>query len=147
MKAHLFKVALSFDKRTYRRIACLDTDSLEELHNEIFRAFDRYDEHLYSFYFPVKPTKSLSTIRHSPAYCHSYVLEEDELPNHNCAFSASIASLGLTPKQKCYYLFDYGDQWWHEITYEGVGECPETAYPVTIARKGESPPQYPDYEE
>nr|VFJ66207.1 MAG: pRiA4b ORF-3-like protein [Candidatus Kentron sp. FM]VFJ66284.1 MAG: pRiA4b ORF-3-like protein [Candidatus Kentron sp. FM]VFK09248.1 MAG: pRiA4b ORF-3-like protein [Candidatus Kentron sp. FM] len=148
MKAHLFKVALFYDKRTYRRIACLEADSLDDLHEEIFRAFDRYDEHMYCFYFPPKPSRiTFMIIRSRRQYLGQKLLDPIDRLNEPDASDISIASLALVHKQKFYYLFDPGDHWWHEITYEGVKECPETTYPVTIARKGESPPQYPDYED
>jgi hypothetical protein len=55
----------------------------------------------------------------------------------------SIESLKLNEKQKLYYLFDFGDDWWHEISVEQVdGNADEGKYPKIIERKGESPPQY-----
>ncbi len=38
----------------------------------------------------------------------------------NEASEATIQSLKLRMKQKFYYLFDWGDKWWHELIFEGV---------------------------
>ena len=50
-------------------------------------------------------------------------------------------------KQKFYYLFDWGDEWWHELTFEGVCSTEVNTLPVVTVRKGESPSQYPDFED
>jgi len=63
------------------------------------------------------------------------------------ATGVSIESLGLLEKQKIYYLFDYGDEWWHEVTYEGIKDCKEKEYPSVLLKKGDSPEQYPDVDE
>ena len=36
---------------------------------------------------------------------------------------------------KIYYLFDYGDEWWHEVTYEGIKDCKEKEYPSVLLKK------------
>ena len=48
----IFKVALAGRKSIWRKIAMRGNQTLDDLHEAIFDAFDRYDEHLYSFYFP-----------------------------------------------------------------------------------------------
>ena len=49
---YMFKVALSQQKRIWRRIGIRSDQTLDDLHAAIFDAFDRFDEHLYSFYIP-----------------------------------------------------------------------------------------------
>ena len=147
MKAHTFKVSLFYSKRIYRRIACLENQSLDDLHEAIFSAFDRYDEHLYSFYFPAKPTKNIRLIRSSEQYSHSMALDGSTYYEQHDASDVTIGSLVLNEKQKFYYLFDYGDQWWHEITYEGIKDCAAKNYPSVLLKKGDSPEQYPDDDE
>ena len=147
MNAHSFKVSLFYSKRIYRRIVCLGSQSLDDLHDAIESAFDRYDEHLYSFYFPSKPTKSMGLIRESLQYSHPMALDGMIYHEQHDATGVPIESLGLVEKQKFYYLFDYGDEWWHEITFEGIKECKEKEYPACVLIKGESPEQYPDIDE
>ena len=47
---YTFKVKLKFAKRIWRRIDIRSDQTLKNLHDIIFTAFDRYDEHLYTFY-------------------------------------------------------------------------------------------------
>ena len=61
---------------------------------------------------------------------------------------ADHESLDLTEGQVFYYLFEFGDEWWHEVTVENTdGAADEGEYPRTIEKKGESPEQYPDPDE
>jgi hypothetical protein len=47
-----------------------------------------------------------------------------------------------------FYLFDFGDDWWHEITVESVDAPAEKGkYPRIVETHGNSPPQYPEDEE
>lgn len=48
----VFKVALKGARRIWHRIAIRSDQTLDDLHKAIFNAFDRYDEHIYSFYIP-----------------------------------------------------------------------------------------------
>jgi hypothetical protein len=54
-----------------------------------------------------------------------------------------IDSLALHPGQKFLYLFDYGDEWWHEVELIGINEkVPRVSYPRVVKKQGKSPPQY-----
>jgi hypothetical protein len=146
-----FKVALAGRENIWRRIALRGEDTLDDLHNMIFDAFDRYDEHLYSFYFPKTPPKGTSRawIHDAKEYTHSYTLEDGPFgSNAENAAKTKIGLLGLKKDQKFYYLFDFGDEWWHEITVEATDVPAEKGkYPRVLEKKGKSPPQYPDDEE
>jgi hypothetical protein len=72
----IFKVALTGHKGVWRRIALRGGHSLDDLHEAIFGAFDRDDEHLYSFYFPKPGTKGRSRLRDAPEYTHPYAVED-----------------------------------------------------------------------
>ncbi len=146
----VFKVALAGRKSIWRKIAMRGDQTLDDLHEMIFNAFDRYDEHLYSFYFPPPGTKKLAMSKvRDYAECGSPNLCADEgpfsdpdLPN---AAETKLASLKLKPKQLFFYLFDFGDDWWHEITVESVDALAEKGkYPRIVESRGKSPPQYPD---
>jgi Plasmid pRiA4b ORF-3-like protein len=48
----------------------------------------------------------------------------------------------LKKGQVFYYLFDFGDEWWHEITVEEIEANAEKGrYPRVLEQKGKSPPQ------
>ena len=144
---YVLKVALEQAKKIWRRIAIRSGQTLHDLHDTIYKAFDRDDEHLYSFYFPTIPAKSRThnVMQTAKEYTHPYSFDgspmfDEEKSN---AAKTSIESLKLTEKQKFYYLFDFGDSWWHEITVEQVdGNTDEGNYPRIIETKGDSPPQY-----
>jgi hypothetical protein len=139
----LFKVALKGQKKIWRKIAIRGDQTLTALHLAIFKAFDRDDDHLYSFYFSSKPT-STSRNRLDGARRYGCPFSETE----DRADITRIDSLRLKVKQKFEYLFDYGDEWWHEITLEEIhAPQPDLAYPRLIASKGDSPPQYDNSEE
>lgn len=150
---YVFKVALAGAKSIWRRIALRSDQTLDDLHQAIFQAFDRFDEHLYSFYFPKSKSRSRTALSDAVEYTHPYHAGGDDFfgkAAHD-ASEATLESLKLVPKQSFHYLFDFGDQWGHEITVEKTDEPVENGkYPRILDQRGESPPQYPeeeDYEE
>lgn len=55
-----------------------------------------------------------------------------------------IDSLALYGGPKFLYLFDYGDEWWHEVELMGVTRKVTRAnYPRVVKKQGKSPLQYP----
>lgn len=146
----ILKVALSGRKSIWRRIAIRGSQTLDELHGAIYSAFDRYDEHLYSFYFPKPGSKGQARLRDAEEYTYPFDAEEDDFFGEPApsAAKAKLAKLGLKRGQKFLYLFDFGDSWWHDITVEKVDAPAEKGeYPRVLEKHGESPPQYPDYED
>ncbi|MFZ4539781.1 IS1096 element passenger TnpR family protein [Propionivibrio sp.] len=108
----VLKVALKYNKRIWRKIAIRGDQTLTTLHHAIFRAFDREEEHLYSFYFSSKPTSTsyYNRVAGARRYGCQYSETEDKTD------ITRIDNLCLQLKQKFEYRFDYGDEWWHEIT-------------------------------
>ena len=145
-KIYIFKVALEGRKRIWRRIAVRSNQTLDDLHEAIYEAFDRDDEHLYSFYFSNAVGRGRAWLTDAVEYTHPYNCEQggffgDEKMNN--AAKTRIGTLKLKPGRKFKYLFDFGDSWWHEITVEQTdGNADEGKYPRIIERKGKSPPQY-----
>ena len=150
-KLYTLKVALSDDNNIWRRIEILGNQSLDQLHEAIFEAFDRFDPHLYSFYLTRSGSKSMRRFAEAEEFTHPAAIEEDIGFSRKKLHDASkipLASLGLEEKDRFEYLFDFGDEWIHEITIEKILDLfPEKEYPVISERKGGSPPQYPDFDE
>ncbi|HZZ29125.1 MAG TPA: plasmid pRiA4b ORF-3 family protein [Pirellulales bacterium] len=150
---YVVKVALKDAKKIWRRIALRGNQTLDDLHEAIYDAFDRYDEHLYSFFFPPEGSRSRgrNRLRDAVEYAHPYMVEDPGPFRDEPLLDASqtrIDSLGLSKGQRFEYLFDWGDEWWHELTVEEVDAKPERGrYPKIVEKHGESPPQYPDLEE
>lgn len=152
MNVYKFKVALDHDKRTYRNIEILSNQTLEDFHEIIFESFDRNDEHLYSFYITINQVKNRHSRSKAPEYTDPTWIEDD----FNSTFGqqkydaseAEIGSLKLKIKDKIYYLFDFGDCWWHEITLLSVTQTDNIkGFPKIAKRSGNSPEQYPDYDD
>ena len=143
----VIKVALAYSRKIWRKIAIREGQTLNDLHNIIFDAFDRDDEHMYSFFFPHSQRKfnPRNIYQSSNEYTHPYACE-DQGPFGSDAQNASktsIESLDLTEGQVFYYLFDFGDEWWHEIAVEKTDSpADDEKYPRVIERKGQSPEQY-----
>ncbi|HEY3246281.1 MAG TPA: plasmid pRiA4b ORF-3 family protein [Phycisphaerae bacterium] len=148
---YTFKVALAGDKSIWRRIEIRSDQTLDDLHEAIFRAFDRDDEHMYSFYLYPPGSPRGRRGRGAREYAHPMCAEDAETFDDSAPRDASatpIADLTLRRGRKFEYLFDYGDSWWHELTVEGADGAPaKERYPRIVEKHGDSPPQYPDIEE
>jgi len=151
LKVYCIKVALFYKKRIYRNIEILENQSLADLHDSIFEAFDRYDEHLYSFFLTGKAIKNTSYIYDYPEITHPMNLENLAGFAHKKRYNAEkkrIRDLNLNEKDKFYYLFDFGDDWWHELSVLKIEDASGSKrYPRITKKIGNSPEQYPDYEE
>ncbi len=144
---YTFLVELS--PEIWRRIAIKADSTLLEFHEAIFIAFDRYDQHMFSFFMPVADIEVpglSSIIRESVEFTHPscYQYSPDGTQLYDCS-NIRLSQLGLSPKKKWWYLFDFGDEWLHKITTLSVSDKPEQtrSYPAIIELYGESPNQYP----
>jgi len=137
VEIYTFKVNLKESPEVWRKIEIKGSQTLHNLHKVIFKAYERYDEHLYAFFLSNKPLDSSS----------EYGLPDPESSAKN-AKRARIDSLGLPVKKRFLYLFDFGDEWWHSVQLLGIKqEEPKGKYPRIIESQGEAPPQYADYDE
>ena len=129
-----------------RTIRIRGDQTLEDLHYAIFDAFKRFDEHMYEFTLGKKPYDPKAKRYVLPGALED-VLDQSDAPEEDLTLT-TIGSLGLKVRQTFGYLFDFGDDWWHEIKVVGIDEqIPTGKYPKVIKRVGKSPPQYPDWDE
>jgi len=138
-------VAEKFHKRNSeisRTIQIRGDQTLENLHDAVFDAFDRFDEHMYEFQFGKGPNDPKGK---------RYVLHTEQDEGGNVAgnvANTTIGSLGLKTDQAFGYWFDFGDDWWHQINVLAIDDTvPKGKYPKVVKRVGKSPPQYSDEEE
>ncbi|MGD2174074.1 MAG: hypothetical protein PVJ27_01625 [Candidatus Brocadiaceae bacterium] len=129
-----------------RTIEILDSQTLVELHDAIFEAFDRDDEHMFEFHFGTGPHE-----RDGPRYVLPVMLDvpwdEDDRAAGDLT-QTTIDSLDLTVDRAFGYWFDFGDNWYHQINVAAIAEAqPRAKYPRVTGRVGESPPQYVDWDE
>ncbi len=128
-----------------RKIEIRGDQTLRDLHCAIFDAFDREDEHMYEFQVGGKGPMDPKARR--------YVLRPaDEAALGGAAAGdvrrTAIDSLGLALGKPFGYWFDYGDDWWHQVDVVAIEEkAVRTRLPRVVARTGESPPQYVDWDE
>ena len=125
-----------------RIIEIRGSQTLDALHQAIFRSFDREDHHMYEFQFGGKEPMDRKAKR--------YGIAIDAIdPKAQSAETASIASLNLQEGSSFFYWFDFGDDWWHEVRLLGVtpAEKNRKRYPCIVEKKGASPPQYVDWDE
>jgi hypothetical protein len=124
------------NKEIRRDIEILGDQTLEQLHQAIFAAFDRFDEHLYEFQFGKRPFDPTG-----PSYG---VPDPQEGKNRDGdARMTTLDDLKLKTNRVFGYLFDFGDEWFHQIQVERIEQAiPTVAYPRVIKRVGKSPPQY-----
>ena len=130
-----------------RTIEIRSDQTLNQLHRAIFEAFDRWDDcHLTEFHFGRGP-RDRDADRYVLPFIHDDPEEYDEPPAAGSMTRTRLASLKLEVGSVFWYWYDFGDDWYHEIQVVAVGEpAPGGTYPRAIARLGESPPQYVDWD-
>jgi hypothetical protein len=137
-------ITAEFDKKNpvvSRTIQIRGDQTLEDLHEAIFAAYDRSDEHLYEFQFGKRPQDPKAR-RYTMTVSSDFDMWDDDEPA-GAAEETTIESLGLKTRAKFYYWFDFGDDWWHEVRVKAVDkEVPPGKYPKVTERVGASPPQY-----
>lgn len=127
-----------------RTIQIRGDQTLEDLHHAIFKAFEREDEHIYEFNLGEGPDDR-SAIYSIQSDNPELSFNQEEAGD---VTTTTIDSLGLAVGRAFGYLFDFGDNWLHQINVIAVEEILEKGrYPKTVAREGKSPPQYPDEDE
>ena len=129
-----------------RTLEIRSDQTLEVLHEAIFAAFDRDDEHLYEFHLgggqPMDPK--------ARRYVEPMAMDSPFLDGEPASdvTRTTLGSLDLQVGDAFAYWFDFGDDWWHEIQVLAIEEkVPRGRLPKVTGRVGESPPQYPDGDE
>ncbi len=132
-------VSKKFTKKVCSRTIEIRGDqTLEQLHQAIFEAYDRWEHHAYEFQFGKRPF--------DPAGPNYGIAAHD--PSNKRQGDASTTRLGdlkLKEGRVFGYWFDFGDDWFHQIQVDRIEKAIATvAYPRVIKRVGKSPPQYDD---
>ncbi|HOB75166.1 MAG TPA: plasmid pRiA4b ORF-3 family protein [Phycisphaerae bacterium] len=129
-----------------RTIQIRGDQTLENLHEAIFDAYGRWDEHMYEFQFGEGPMDPKG-LRYVLPIAFQEERDEDRPPAGQVD-RTTIDSLGLKVGDRFGYWFDFGDDWWHQINVEAIDEeVPQGKYPKVIKKVGANPPQYPPGDE
>jgi hypothetical protein len=127
-----------------RTIVIRGSQTLEDLHEAIFEAFDRFDNHMYEFQLGGKRPMDPKARRYVLPGAMGALSFADKQPAGDVTHT-TIDSLGLEVDEPFGYWFDFGDDWWHQVTVNAIRDkVPPGRYPKVTNRIGESPPQYID---
>jgi hypothetical protein len=122
-----------------RTIEIRGDQTLAQLHDTIFQAYDRWDQHLYEFQFGKRPFDPDGPNYRIPDG------SSRQKKGTGDARKTKLDDLGLKPERVFGYWFDFGDDWFHQIQVERIEQAiPTVTYPRVIKRVGKSPPQYRD---
>ena len=128
-----------------RTIQIRSDQTLANLHAAIFNAFDRTDEHMYEFQIggegPMDPKARRYVL---PMAMHDSLADQPPAG----AVTTTVGALGLKTDDVFGYWFDFGDDWWHQVTVLAIhNEVPPGRYPAVTHETGASPPQYVNWDE
>ena len=122
-----------------RRIDILGRQTLHDLHQAIFEAFERWEEHLYEFNLGQGPADR------SQMYCYTGGWETDDNEAAGDPTTTTVGALNLQVGQRFGYTFDMGDQWEHVLEVVATVEARgKGKYPRLVKKVGKAPPQYPE---
>jgi len=132
---HRFKVSLKNNPDIWRIVDIKGNQMLSTLHKAIFKAFDRYEEHEYSFFLSNKAYDRESEYTSPGLY---------DGRTGKLATRIRIDSVELYGGRKILYLFDHNNEWWHDVELMSVTpKVTRAKYPRVVTKQGKSPPQYP----
>ncbi|MFW5653856.1 MAG: IS1096 element passenger TnpR family protein [Planctomycetota bacterium] len=150
--------------KVVRVIIIRGNQSLAKLHDAIFDAMDRVDEHMYEFQVGGREPLDPRALRYVLPEMRSGPFSSRDSNLGGGVSRTKIDALDLAVGDAFFYWFDYGDEWWHVIEVKAIYEEGAQAgnagtdademkgalkgrHPRVIERIGESPPQYPDWED
>ena len=136
LRSHSFLSQSGLERRDVPLEGRRFQQTLEDLHLAIQQAFGWYDDHLYSFFMSGKAWDSNYEI--------GCPWSESLLHTHQ----VQVVQLELKEGQRFLYLFDYGDNHEFDVTLRSINsQAGKGKYPKVVGKQGESPQQYPDYDE
>jgi Domain of unknown function (DUF6398)/Plasmid pRiA4b ORF-3-like protein len=125
-----------------RTIEIQGSSTLQDLHQILFKAFGRKEEHLYEFQVGGSGPQDANAKRYGLKQVFSD--PDDELAGD--VSSTTLAELGLSEDESFGYWFDFGDDWWHQINVLSITDnAPSGKYPKIASRIGANPPQYANW--
>jgi hypothetical protein len=126
------------DEEIVRRIDILGRQTLHDLHEAIFDAFERWEEHLYEFNLGTGPSDRSQIY----FYTGGEGVDEESAGDPE---TTALATLDLQVERRFGYTFDMGDQWEHVVEVVATREGPgKGQYPRLTKKIGAAPPQYPE---
>jgi hypothetical protein len=126
------------NKQISRVIEIRGDQTLEQLHQAIFQAYDRQEHRRYEFQLGKRPFDP-----DGPTYGpHS---PDAKKKQDGDARTATLDDIHIDPHRVFGYCFDMDVQWFHHVQVERIEQAiPTVTYPRVIKRVGKSPPQSVD---
>jgi Domain of unknown function (DUF6398)/Plasmid pRiA4b ORF-3-like protein len=126
------------NRQIVRTIEIQGEHTLADLHKMIFKAFDRVEEHLYEFQLKGEGPNDPNADRYGLAMGMS---DEFERGMAGDVTKTKIGALDLSVGEPFGYWFDFGDDWWHQVSVrEMTKPQSKVKYPRITDRTGASPP-------
>lgn len=138
-----FRIQLRHIKKppVWRKVVIPDSFTFAKLHETIQEAFGWTYSHLYQFQhhpydggWAVKDPNEIETAKD---------MWFGDMDDENYNAEETLVSKFLHDKRldKFVYVYDFGDDWIHDITLEAVDETMYLPYPICLAGKGACPPE------
>jgi hypothetical protein len=135
-----FVLRIALNNSCYREISIGANASLDDLHDAIQNLFEFDDDHLYAFYLNGRRSFNKADTYSDPRGS----LEFDEKP----ADVFNLGEVGLYEGKVFRYLFDFGHSWKFDITVLSIDSAGSPSADYNLLKSvGESPEQYPDWNE
>jgi Plasmid pRiA4b ORF-3-like protein len=131
--AYVFEAELDGFPEVTRRLALRGDQTLQDLHEELRRAFEWWEDHLYSFWIDGEFWGDKASEYTSPFEPENDVKTAD----------VELDRLALEPGREIAYVFDFGDEWRVRIRLDEIRPAGDEGYPAILERRGKAPPQYP----
>ena len=150
MRIYQLRISIMGIPKLYRTIEVSENCTFDDIHDAIFNVFDRYDHHLYSFFITRKDITNIRSIYDAPEITHPQNVEDimGFGKSKKSTAKTRIGDVGLNEKDVFHYLFDFGDDWWHRIRVQNTTETKSKKKHIKLIKSfGESPPQYPGYDD
>ncbi len=130
-----YVISVSAGTGCYRHIQISKTATLHRLHKAIIAAFDFEDDHEHAFFMDNKYWSRYA------AFFSSKMCGDERLSKRY-----TLEGLNLSKGDQFKYVFDFGNEW--RFQCKVLRELEEqTDIPGVIRRVGESPEQYPEFDE
>ena len=130
-----YVISVSAGTGCYRHIQISKSATLYKLHQAIIRAFDFDDDHAHAFFMDNHYWSEYRAF-------FSMKMNGDEKLTKSC----KLEKLNLSKGSQFKYLFDFGDEW--RFQCKVLRELEDRVdIPCVIRSVGESPEQYPDWDE
>ncbi len=151
MEVYRLKVVLirmrfdEIEEEVSRTFEVEGSHTLYNLHMVIQNAFNWDNDHMFSFYFGGKLFDRENEYSGNPLGEH--VVSVIGTPSKSAA-TAQIRDLRLTENSTFLYLFDYGDEFVHEVIVEKIRDKTDgdKKLPNILSELGTPPPQYGEIE-